>query len=175
MGNPSNLGFKLCAHSLLSICAAYCNQGDWELREWPGPLIRSFSSSLLAHRIVLGLIKRLEQRRPLQGETIPHQALTSQLASADRERGTAQQSVQLEFSALLQASNFHPNSRNYQAASRPRHHAKEGSWCLLGWGFVGLHPQALPKGALSCSQKMWRQRSLGKSQGMLHCGLCGPQ
>lgn len=147
MGNPSKLGFKLCAHSLLSICAAYCNQGDWELREWPVPLIRSFSSSLLAHRIVLGLIKRLEPRRPLQGETIPHPALTSQLASADRKRGTAQKSVQLESSALLQAPNFHPNCRNYQAASRPRHSAKEGSWCLLGWGFGGAAPTGSAQGS----------------------------
>lgn len=103
-GEPlKNLGFKLPAHSLLSeksICVAYCNQGDWELREWPVPLIRSFSSSLLAHRIVLGLIKRLEPRRPLQGETILHQALTSRLASADRKRWTAQESAQPEAGIL---------------------------------------------------------------------------
>lgn len=103
-GEPlKNLGFKLPAHSLLSeksICVAYCNQGDWELREWPVPLIRSFSSSLLVHRIVLGLIKRLEPRRPLQGETILHQALTSRLASADRKRWTAQESAQPEAGIL---------------------------------------------------------------------------
>lgn len=151
---------------------AYCNQGDWKLREWPVPLIRSFSSSLLVHRIVLGLIKRLKPRRPLQGETILQQALMSQLAFADRKRWTAQKSAGI-LSALLQAPNFHPNCRNYQAVSRPRHRAKGGSSCQLGWGFGGgcIHrlcprdPWAVPR----------RQRSLGKSQWMLHCRLCGPQ
>lgn len=175
MGNPSNPRFKLSAHSLLSEkqhCVAYCNQGDWKLREWPVPLIRSFSSSLLAHRIVLGLIKRLKPRRPLQGETILQQALMSQLTFADRKRWTAQKSAGI-LSALLQAPNFHPNCRNYQAVSRPRHRAKGGSSCQLGWGFGGgcIHrlcprdPWAVPR----------RQRSLGKSQWMLHCRLCGPQ